>query len=92
MNIMQKLFQDNTGKYIIAQPPNVPVYIILLAWLAKSVITSGAGHDLAAFIMHAAVFLWAYLEIMYGESPFRRTLGVTVMLGLLYSVVFRPGP
>lgn len=79
-------FSDNTGKYVIGQPPNIPVYLIVLSFVIKNLLSEGWAYDLAAFIMSASVFLWAYLEIAYGESRFRRILGVIVMTFLLFGV------
>lgn len=73
------LFQDETGKYVIGQPPNVLVYVIVLAWVIGKLdlvdwLTRGAD-----VVMIGAVFAWSYLEIRFGESKFRQILGVTVL-------------
>jgi len=76
---LKYFFQDNTGKYAVAQPPNVPVYIIIITYLLLRVVPAGSMHGVLEAINSGAVFLWAYLEIVYGESLFRRILGVIVM-------------
>lgn len=83
--ITRILFQDNTGKYAIAQPPNMPVYIIIISYLVTKIVGSGPVNQLFEAINAGAVFLWAYLEIVYGESVLRRILGVIVMILFLTS-------
>ena len=78
--IRKLFFQDNTGKYAVAQPPNIPVYIIIVSYLLGRIVTTGPWHDVVEAVNSGAIFLWAYLEIMYGESVFRRVLGAGVML------------
>ncbi|HTK39680.1 MAG TPA: hypothetical protein VL362_02340 [Patescibacteria group bacterium] len=72
------VFQDETGKYVSAQPPNVSVYLIIAGYLGQSV-TDGKLNDFFALLATGAVFTWALLEIMYGKSMFRRALGTVVM-------------
>lgn len=72
MSVLQSIFQDNTGKYVIGQPPNVPLILIGLSYILQWFIKSGPIHNVIAGVGQGAVFLWAYLEIRYGESPFRR--------------------
>lgn len=82
--IKRLLFQDNTGKYVTAQPPNIPVYL-MLAGVLGSKLTSGVwahGFDLLFF---GAAFTWSYLEIRFGESGIRRILGVVVLCAIFVS-------
>lgn len=83
-SLLDLIFKDHTGKYAVAQAPNLPLYIILFSWLLAA-ISTGHLHNLANAISHGAVFLWAYLEIRYGDSLFRRLLGAAVMIMSLWS-------
>ena len=83
--IIKVLFQDNTGKYAVAQPPNIPVYIIVFSYLLGRIVANGPWHNLIEAVNSGAVFMWAYLEIVYGESVFRRVLGAGVMLLFSFS-------
>lgn len=76
---MIKLFQDATGKYVIAQPPNIPVYLMLFGVIGSRAVASGPTHDAFELLFFGAAFLWSYLEIRFGESGFRRILGAVVM-------------
>lgn len=73
------LFQDETGKYVAGQPPNIAVYLILAGFLGKS-ISSGLVYEFFDLLATGAVFAWAFLEIVYGKSVFRRILGSIVMI------------
>ncbi len=82
--IKKLLFQDNTGKYVVAQPPNVMVYVMLVGVIGKS-LTNGVwahGFDLLFF---GAAFAWSYLEIRFGEAGIRRIMGVIVLIAIFVS-------
>lgn len=83
MKIHKLLFQDNTGKYIVGQPPNIPVYLIIGSFLLSQLTQHLPIHRLFETTLSGSIFLWSYLEITYGESLFRRILGGLVMLLLL---------
>lgn len=72
-------FQDHTGKYVIGQSPNVPIYIMLGSAILQAILGASQVGMMIRTICIAALFLWSYLEIRYGESPFRRLLGVVGM-------------
>ena len=83
-NLKKLLFQDNTGKYVVGQPPNVMVYVMLVGVLGAK-LTSGvwvSGFDLLFF---GAAFCWSYLEIRFGESGIRRLFGGVLMAAIFYS-------
>lgn len=78
------LFQDETGKYVAGQPPNVSVYLIVFGYVGQ-LISSGIVQEFFALLLSGAVFAWAFLEIVYGKSLFRRLLGSVVMIGFFVS-------
>lgn len=86
-SIKKYLFQDNTNRYVIGQPPNIPVYIILLSYLGSQIVETGWVHELLSIVLFGAVFTWSYLEIVYGESLLRRALGIVVMTGILIAYI-----
>jgi hypothetical protein len=69
-----------TGKLVVVQFPNLPLWVSFGATLVR-VIANPRG--LAATVVAVAgavgLVVWASLEIGWGESPFRRTLGATVL-------------
>lgn len=75
-----RLFQDNTGKYVLYQAPNFPVYLIIIGFLGERLVAAGPFHEMFSLLSFGAVFLWSYLEIRFGESLFRRVLGSVIML------------
>lgn len=81
--LIDRLFHDKTGSYVIGQPPNIPVVLAVIALIGTYVAQNNSMlerfFELFAF---GSVFLWTYLEIMYGESLFRRVLGVVVLIAL----------
>lgn len=82
INIKKLLFQDNTGKYIVGQPPNLPVYIILTGIIGSHLFADGKAHTFFELLFFGAAFLWSYLEIRFGEAGIRRIMGMIVMAGI----------
>ncbi len=83
-NKLKWFFQDKTDKYVIGAPPNSPLLIVVISYLMTLIFESGPWNQLFAAVQHGAIFLWSYLEIRYGESPFRRVLGAIIMVVFLY--------
>jgi hypothetical protein len=63
-------FTDRTtGRWVVAQWPNLPLW----AWIVATLL---GVHWLAL----AALVVWALLELARGASPFRRVLGAAALL------------
>ncbi len=75
----RNFFKNEKCEYVIIQPPNVPIYLIIIGMVGKYV-SSGLVETLFEALTTGAVFTWAYLEIVSGESLFRRILGGLVMI------------
>lgn len=58
-----------TGRIVIAQWPNAPLWAYLAATLLRW-----------SLVAYVALAIWAVLEIVKGESPFRRVLGAVVLV------------
>jgi hypothetical protein len=71
------------ARYPIAQFPNPPVIIGLVALGLRYVVT-GAWVDVFAAVGYVFVSVWAYLELTAGVNLFRRILGAG---GLGYVIV-----
>ncbi len=85
--LFDKVFRDSQGKIVIAQPPNLPLIVWIVASLLKLIITTGKinlGLDLVAF---GSLFTWAWEELFQGVNYFRRALGLIVLVGLLASKI-----
>lgn len=87
MKLIRYFFADKNGKMVLAQKPNVP----LLAWavllLLSKLLPPGGWQSWAGYISTASLVIWAVLEVGWGVTPFRRTLG-TVVLGIVALRVF----
>lgn len=79
---LRRFVSDRHGRVVVAQRPNAP----LIAW-AVFALSARLAHQrwepLLDFLSGAALVTWAWLEIRQGDSPFRRVLGVLVLLALL---------
>lgn len=77
------LTDRTTGRYVVAQWPNPPLWLWIVATLAHRV----TGAAWLSWVATTALGAWALLELVRGQSPFRRLLGAAVLaatvLGLL---------
>jgi hypothetical protein len=83
--LFDKVFRDSEGKIVLAQMPNLPLIIWIVASLLKIIFTTGRinlGLDLIAF---GSLFTWAWEELFQGVNYFRRVLGLLVLVGLISS-------
>ena len=73
---------------IIAQSPNPPVIIALIALLISK-LTTGIAQKISIIIFTVFIVIWAYEEIVHGVNWFRRTLGIIVLLAVAYGLFFQ---
>ena len=81
--LFDRTFRDSEGQIVIAQPPNLPLIVGIVASLLKLIVTTeeiNLALDLVAF---GSLFTWAWEELFQGVNYFRRPLGLSVLLGLL---------
>lgn len=81
--LFNQVFRDSEGKIVIAQIPNLPLIVWIVASLLKILFTTGKinlGLDLLAF---GSLFTWAWEELFQGVNYFRRGLGLLVLVGLI---------
>lgn len=79
------LFRDRTtGRIVVAQAPNVPLVIFLVAavvrWLTHP---EGSASAVVSGVGTAALIWWAGDELLRGVNPFRRILGAVVLTATL---------
>src|SRR5664279_646579 len=76
-------FRDRqSGRTVIVQRPNIP----LLVWLVATALgwfLHGTAHTIVNGLGALALVIWAGLEIVRGVNPWRRTLGVVVLVVML---------
>lgn len=85
--LFDRTFRDSEGNIVIAQPPNLPLIVWIVASLLKLIVTTGKinlGLDLVAF---GVLFTWAWEELFQGVNYFRRALGLIVLVGLMASKI-----
>ena len=84
---MNWLFRDRTtGKFVIAQFPNIP----LVSWLvatALALVTTGTVHMILGYTAIVALVVWAADELLRGVNPFRRMLGAAVLAWEAFSLI-----
>jgi hypothetical protein len=81
--LFDQVFRDSEGKIVLAQMPNLPLIVWIVASLLKIVFTTGKIHlglDLLAF---GSLFTWAWEELFQGVNYFRRALGLLVLVGVM---------
>ena len=86
-----RLFRNPaTGRVVIAQPPNVPLWLFIGATGARLAFRPAGSIAMAVSVVGAlALGWWSVAEIGWGESLFRRLLGGVVLVGLVAGWVMR---
>lgn len=79
MDKVRNFFTDKNGKPVVWQTPNAP----LIAWfifllLAKAL--PSHSQVWASYLSTASLLIWSVLEVRWGASYFRRTLGALVLI------------
>ena len=85
--LFNKVFRDSEGKIVLAQMPNLPLIVWIVASLLKLIFTTGkinTGLELLAF---GSLFTWAWEELFQGVNYFRRSLGILVLVSLIASKI-----
>lgn len=82
-------FRDRTsGRIVIGQWPNLTLWLFGLlrgiAWIAGEGCAVGHWAELASGI---ALAVWAGDEVLRGVNPWRRCLGVAVLLGMAVRLI-----
>ena len=85
--LFNKVFRDSEGKIVLAQMPNLPLIVWIVASLLKLIFTTGKisiGLEVLAF---GSLFTWAWEELFQGVNYFRRALGILVLVSLIASKI-----
>ena len=81
--MFDRTFRGSEGKIVIAQMPNLPLSVGIVASLLTLIVTTGKinlGLELVAF---GSLFTWAWQELFQGVNYFRRALGLIGLVGLI---------
>lgn len=89
MTVVDWFLRDRrTGRIVIAQRPNPPLVVWLVATAARVVLEPGGGWGVALRVVATlALGWWAVDEIGRGVNPWRRMLGSVVLAGLVVSLL-----
>ena len=68
-----------TREVVVAQRPNLPLAVFILATVARWIV----HWSWLSIVAGLALAIWAILEIVRGDSPFRRVLGAVVLLAMI---------
>jgi hypothetical protein len=82
-NLFNDIFRDQEGKIVLAQMPNLPLIIWIVASLLKIIFTTGKINIGLEALAFGALFTWAWEELFQGVNYFRRTLGLFVLIALI---------
>ncbi|MHC5761609.1 hypothetical protein [Nostoc sp.] len=85
--LVDKTFRDSTGKIVIAQMPNLPLIVWIVASILSLILTSGKINTVLDVLANGSLFTWAWLELFQGVNYFRRALGLAVFIGIIASKV-----
>jgi hypothetical protein len=87
--VIDWLFRDRvTGRIVVAQFPNLPLWIFLATVVARWFVDESSGaFDVLRGVALVSLGWWAVDEVVRGVNPWRRLLGIggcaVVLAGLL---------
>ncbi len=84
------LFKDLTsrrGKYVIAEVPNLPLIIFMIAIVLSVAIYPGVTQKVFSGIAYLSLIYWGILEFRSGRSRFRKLLGILGILATIGAVL-----
>jgi hypothetical protein len=81
-----KFFKDKSGKVVIAQWPNLPLWFALFFFILEK-FSTGILEIIGASGLFASLVVWSYMEITSGVNGFRRFFGVVVMFLQVYKLL-----
>jgi len=81
--LFDRTFRDSEGKIAIAQMPNPPLLVWLVATLLQFIFTGGKIHTALDLVAFGSLFTWAWQELFQGANYFRRVLGLVVLMSTI---------
>ncbi len=84
---IRDFFTDGDDKLVVGQWPNAPLIIWVGAALLNRFVSNSGLSSALTFLAFASGGYWATLELVHGDSPFRRTLGAIVLGVLAYGLI-----
>ena len=79
-----------TGHFTVVQWPNITLSIFIVLSIALHAFRPKGGIEtVARVLVDVALFAWAIDELLRGVNPFRRTLGLVVMIATFVTLFLR---
>jgi len=75
-----------TGAITVAQTPNLALSVFLVAMAILWLIPNGAVSTVAKVVATGSLIVWALDEVVRGVNPWRRFLGVAVLIYVVSTV------
>ena len=85
--LLDRVFRDSEGKIVLAQMPNLPLIVWVVATVLKLIFTTGKISTGLEVIAFGSLFTWAWEELFQGVNYFRRALGLLVLVSLIASKI-----
>lgn len=74
--------------YVVAQFPNAPLLVALVAAVVGALLEDGSvADDIVRVVFYIALAVWASLEATTGVNGFRKVLGIAGLLLIVVRVV-----
>ena len=88
---LSRFFRNpETGDVVVAQLPNPPLLVWLLATVIRLVLSPhGVVGTALSVVATVSLVIWSLLEIARGDSPFRRVLGGVVLAAIALGLLLR---
>lgn len=83
--LFDRIFRDRNGNIVIAQFPNLPILVWLVATILQRLTPNGNINRGLEAIAFGSLFTWAWLELFQGVNYFRRSLGFVVLTIIIVS-------
>ena len=83
--LVDKTFRDSNGKIVLAQMPNLPLIVWIVANLLALFFTNGKINTVLVLLADGSLFTWAWMELFQGVNYFRRLLGLAVFISIIGS-------
>ena len=83
-----QIFKNKDGKVVIVQKPSALIYAALIFYLIRFLPISGIT-KISFWGVSITMLYWSFLEVMSGESIFRRILGFGVAVYFLVKIATR---
>ncbi|HEY9812093.1 MAG TPA: hypothetical protein V6D31_00940, partial [Candidatus Sericytochromatia bacterium] len=66
--LFDQTFRDSNGEIVIAQMPNLPLIVFLVATILSLIFTSGKINTVLDILANGSLFTWAWMELFQGVN------------------------